>query len=89
MSGLATLRSTKWFGAMSLSFTFMFRYRTVSAWYFLMCSMASSLDSSIMYIETFSLFSSSVDASTLTEPYFVSSGDIASSSKRSLNGVNL
>jgi hypothetical protein len=87
VSRLATLRSTSWPDAMLLSFSFLSRHLMVSAWYFLICSIASSLDYSIISFKTFSLSWSWVKATTFTKPILISLGMTTSSPKRRLNGV--
>jgi hypothetical protein len=62
MSGLSSLRRTIWPGDMLLSFTFLSHHLRVSVCYFLMCSTASSLSSSMTSLKTFSLSESCAEA---------------------------
>jgi hypothetical protein len=87
VSGLATLRSTKCPGLIFFSLTFLSRHLTISTWYLLMWSIAWSLIPSIESFEILQASSSSVEAKVRIEPVFASSGVIASSPNKSLNGV--
>jgi hypothetical protein len=70
------------------NFTLQSRHLIVSAWYLLMWSTAWSLVPSMVSFVILQPSSSSVKAKVLMEPLLASSGVIASSPNRSLNGVN-
>jgi hypothetical protein len=73
---------------MFFNLTFLSHHLTVSAWYLLMCSMAWSLVPSMVSFVTWQTPSSYVEPKVFIEPVLASSGVIASSPNRSLNGLN-
>jgi hypothetical protein len=73
---------------MFFNFTLWSRHVILLAWYLLMWSTAWSLVPSMVSFVILQPSSSSAEAKVLIEPLLASSGVIASSPNRSLNGVN-